>query len=917
MDMKKILVAIIIIGVLVSTAPLGLGGEETIQTTLNNSYEPIIQGSNDYFKSTYREPLEDLIENPGSLPGGEPEFIPGEFIIKFREDVDIDLALSPDGFLMTNIASIDVLNRNYGVIAAEKIFEHDPLPPLVNIYKFILTDGTDILRIAERYENDPDVVYAEPNYVYYTCFVPDDPNFDLQWGLHNIGQAKGFLDADIDAPEAWDIETGSADVIIAIADSGVDYTHVDLAGNIWVNNGEIPGNGVDDDGNGFIDDVHGWDFADDNNDPMDSFWHGTHCAGIAGAVGNNGVGIAGVAWNCKVMPVRIGSHIIIEDAAANGITYAADNGADVISMSWGGRSTSQLIEDALNYAHDQGVVLVAAAGNYNTDIILFPADNEHVISVAALNTDDFKAYFSNYGSEVDVAAPGQDIYSTMPNNDYGLKSGTSMACPHVSGLAALLLSKDPGLSPLMVQAIITSTTDRLPPTEKIERGRMNAFKALLRGPGPTTAIIEDPSHSVDVNGYIEITGMAYGEGFQYYTLNYALGRHPSAGDWIELVNSTTPVQEGILATLDTTSLEEGLYTLCLTVVCDNGIYQDVLWIVVNNEVNTVYVDDDGGSGIDYTSIREAVYGTGVGDTLNVHTGIYYERVKIWKSITLKGEHSESTIIDSQGIGFVLHLYADGVNISGFTIQNSSNLYADIGIYLGSDGNTVRENVLIENSFAIGLGDSCDNTIVENTIRDNVWGIVLIFSTGNYIADNTLTNNYRSISVDESSNTNIIINNTLIDSGLSGILIYGSFDNLISDNVFTNQHIGIEMDKTSSTNITGNIITNTVREGISLIDSNTNTIYGNTLENAEIGVNLYRSSNNNILRNNFFNSKDKDAFFIGDEISHGKNKWQRNYWNQFRILPKLIFGKIDLWFIRIPWLNIDWHPAKEPYDNSSI
>ena len=182
--------------------------------------------------------------------------------------------------------------------------------------------------------------------------IPNDPDFNKQWHLHNSGQYGGTIDADIDAPEAWDIETGDSDVIIAIIDSGIDYTHPDLENNIWSNEGEIPDNRIDDDENGYIDDVIGWDWRNNDNDPLDDLGHGTMCAGIASAVGNNNIGVTGVCWNCKIMPLKIiDSTISLEfdiDDLASAIEYAADNGANVISISLENYVDNTNLKDAVD-----------------------------------------------------------------------------------------------------------------------------------------------------------------------------------------------------------------------------------------------------------------------------------------------------------------------------------------------------------------------------------------------------------------------------------------------------------------------------------------------------------------------------------------------------------------------------------------
>jgi len=337
--------------------------------------------------------------------------------------------------------------------------------------------------------------------------IPDDPYFSLQWHLDNTGQSnphsgEGSNDCDIDAPEAWDIQIGDSDIVIAVIDCGIDYTHPDLAANIWVNEDEIPGNGIDDDNNGYIDDIRGWNFYDDNNDLLDLGGHGTAHAGVAGAVGNNGIGITGVAWNCEIMPI----HCVDEfdngkiSDIADGIRYAADNGANVISMSFGRYTNSNTMASAVEYAYDKGVVLVAAAGNDGTDEKWYPAGYDQVIAVGGTDNNDHKMDcfryglhgVSNYGDWVDVSAASVDVYLTMPtypvtfnsllglNQDYDYMSGTSFSCPQVSGLAALLLSQDPSLTNEEVRKIIRANVDPYTSNEYIGTGRINAHKALTR-----------------------------------------------------------------------------------------------------------------------------------------------------------------------------------------------------------------------------------------------------------------------------------------------------------------------------------------------------------------------------------------------------------------------------------------------------
>ncbi len=315
----------------------------------------------------------------------------------------------------------------------------------VGVSTIKLPSSMSVEQALTYYRSKTDVIYADPNYIAHATFTPNDPMFNQQYGPQKI-----------QCPAAWDNNTGVSSVTIAIIDTGIDKTHPDLAAKVF----------------------GGYDFINNDDDASDDNGHGTHCAGVSAGITNNGVGIAGVAPNCRLMPVKVlsaagsGSY----DAIVNGITYAANNGANILSMSLGGSADTQALDDAVNYAFGKNCVVVAAAGNNGVTDKFYPAAIENCIAVAATDSNDQKAGFSNYGADwVDVAAPGVDILSTLPNNSYGAESGTSMACPHVAGVAGLVRSAMLTASAATVRARIESTCDNV--GNFIAFGRVNAFRA--------------------------------------------------------------------------------------------------------------------------------------------------------------------------------------------------------------------------------------------------------------------------------------------------------------------------------------------------------------------------------------------------------------------------------------------------------
>jgi subtilisin family serine protease len=393
-----------------------------------------------------------------------------------------------------------------------------------------LPAGTSVEKVlAENWAAmDWRILRVEPNYQVYALGIPNDSYFNYLWGLYNTGQTGGTANCDIQAPDAWDVTTGSNNVVVAVIDSGINYSHPDLCNRIWNNPNEIKNNGIDDDGNGYVDDYRGWNFARDNNNPIDENGHGTHCAGTIAAEGNNGMGITGVAWNCRIMPCRFlnadGSGTVAD--AIEAINYAVANGADILNNSWGGGGYSEALKAAIENAHEHGVLFVAAAGNSARDNDIYgsyPANYTmaNVISVAATNPADNLAPFSCYGkNSVHLAAPGVNVLSTVPEG-YAWMSGTSCAAPYVSGAAALLLAANPQMNLAELKARLMWCGDAVASLEnKTMTGRrLNVYAALTAQDGLS---LQEPSE-----------GTHWVTGFDYDIQWISIGGGPAVSIFLE------------------------------------------------------------------------------------------------------------------------------------------------------------------------------------------------------------------------------------------------------------------------------------------------------------------------------------------------------------------------------------------------
>lgn len=434
-------------------------------------------------------------------------------------------------------------------------------------------------------QDHPYVEYAQFNYLHYNTVMPDDPRFDERYGLHNTGQTGGTADADIDAPEAWETSTGSHSVVVGVIDGGFSYNHEDLAANAWINPGEIAGNGIDDDGNGYIDDIHGINAKANDGDPHEGNGHGSHCAGTIGAVGNNGKGVVGVNWSVSIMGLRFLSNTG-SGTTANAIeciNYAVDMKTNyginirVLSNSWGGAPYEQILYDAIYSAYEADILFVVAAGNNgrNTDSNPFyPAcyDIPNVMSVANTNDDDNLNSGSNYGlTTVDLAAPGTNILSCNKNvTAYSKRTGTSMSAPFVAGAAALLLSVNNTLTTQQMKDYLMNYVDLIPAMagKCVSGGRLNIANSInaLSPPEPSFKLSATPaSQDVEQNQTasftIEIESIL---GFSN-PVNLSASSEPAINATISFTpNPGTPGSTSTMEVATNLSTTTGYYTITVT-----------------------------------------------------------------------------------------------------------------------------------------------------------------------------------------------------------------------------------------------------------------------------------------------------------------------------------------------------------------
>ncbi|MEW5924000.1 MAG: S8 family serine peptidase [Candidatus Zixiibacteriota bacterium] len=544
--------------------------------------------------------------------------IPQRIIVKFSRDSGLNFSAGKSGAITSGLAAVDEINRKYHVVDAKPFLKKRVASERYrfdNIFILTVPPGVNAGEVAAEYSAIPGVEYAEPEYRAELHTITNDTYLQHQWGLYNYGQGHYYIvrnegyendkmiivygkpDADI---KAADIITNPPDntitSVVAIIDTGVDIDHPDLEGKIWNNPREIADNDIDDDNNGYIDDIYGWDFSSsddfieadlEDNDPTDYYGHGTHCAGIVAAVTGNGIGIAGTSPNTKIMALKI-FPTALTSMMARAVIYAANNGADVVSMSFGLPYRSYLLEDAISYAYERGVIVCASTGNSGIEEYNYPAAFDKTIAVGASTDSDYVAAFSTIGEHVDIVAPGLAILSLRADTtdmyeddepwvhivgeEYYLASGTSMSGPMVAAVAAYLRSVSPGVTPQKAREILHITADdiidpygtgmNLPgPDIYSGYGRVNLMQALSAAP-QVRAYISTPEIGQIVSGVVDITGMADGADFSSYILDYGASSDPA--EYHTILNSSVPVTDGVLESWDTDAIS-GRYTIRLKV----------------------------------------------------------------------------------------------------------------------------------------------------------------------------------------------------------------------------------------------------------------------------------------------------------------------------------------------------------------
>lgn len=602
------------------------------------------------------------------------DYQPNTVIIKFKSakgdrkaanlSGSVKKQLSLNGIELTEFKKIFVQPTNANQVQTTS---QQFLPDLGNIYEAKFSGNQSITNVINNLLADEQIAYAEPSYIYYTSYLPNDANYNLQSYLGKV-----------QAPQAWDILKNASSVVIGIVDSGSDLQHQDLAANIYLNTAD-PINGIDDDRDGYIDNYQGWDFVGlssatmiGDNDPdvkSDTTDHGVHVSGIASAVSDNGVGVASIAFNAKLLIVKAGAD---NNGRAiykgyEGIKYAADHSATIINCSWGGAGGGQFGQDMIDYAIAKGCLVVAAAGNENVEEPIFPAAYDGVLAVASVTLNDTKSSFSNYNYKVDITAIGSGVYNTLNGNRYGSYSGTSMASPMVASAAALVKAKYPQYSGIQIGELLRQTSDAIDninPTfaGKLGKGRLNVYRALTENATAVRyqqIVVSDQSNGSRAAG----TAINFGITLKNFlapvnglTMNIA-----SASPYVQVLDQNTNV--GNLATLET---KNNLALIRINVLANAPQNQEISFIITYTGNNGAFID------------REYFTTTVALDYLNITVN-----------------QVSSTLSSNGRVGFSK---ADALGGLGFVYKNENMLY-EAALMIGKSTTQVANNARFDGDYS--------------------------------------------------------------------------------------------------------------------------------------------------------------------------------------------------------------------------
>jgi parallel beta-helix repeat protein len=708
--------------------------------------------------------------------------------------------------------------------------------------------------------------YVEPNIKFKIDSLPNDPDWPKQWGPQKI-----------EADWAWNTTMGDPSVLVAVVDTGIDWNHPDLVDNY------VP---------------LGYDWVNNDPDPMDDHGHGTHCAGVIAAVINNNIGIAGLA-QVRVMAEKgldaDGSGRLSD--LANAIIHAVDQGANIISCSWGSYIKSTLLHEAIKYAYDHGVLVVAAAGNDATDTKHYPAAYDEVFAVTATDQNDDPASFTNFGNWVEAGAPGVRIYSTVWDDSYTYMSGTSMSTPHVSGVAALIWSRFPNMTRDQVWAQLQYTADDLGSKGfdvYYGFGRINARKAVEQVPA---------EHDVLILNWQTPTYTRLGNAATVNTTILNMGTSDERDITIQLLANSSVVDSVIvnfLAKGSSTSVScswtptvGGTYNVTSYIVPVTGetvTDNNALSVQIKVRIPKIIKVPD-----DYDTIQKAIDAAFEGDTVFVASGIYYENVWINKEdLTLIGEDPMDTIIDGRRKADVVLVTADGIKISKFTLKNSYDSLSYAGVFVfGVNGITINEVTTLDNYHGIFLYSVSNATLRNNNMTRNMYNfgvygdglkefnhdidasnivdgkplyywvnehdknvpsdagyVAVVNSTNIVVKDLNLTKNFEGVLF--AYTVNSLIENVNASDNYFGVYFAYSRNNSVHSNILMNNYAGIHLHESQHNNVNEQHPINN-ENGISLYYSKNNAIDSNELVNNNFGLLLEKSDNNTISNNAAFNN----------------------------------------------------------------